>query len=334
VRYRRPLRAAFLLAVALGTGAACRERAAPSAASGPVPTPPPRSAGATFVGREACKSCHAAEYARWKGSHHDLAMQEAAADTVLGAFDGRTFTHFGVTSTFFQRDGKFFVRTDGPDGKLREYPIAYTFGVYPLQQYLIPFPDGRYQALNVVWDTRPKKEGGQRWFHLYPKEAVPHTDPLHWTGPYQNWNFMCAECHSTNVKKGFIAAENRYDTTFSEIDVSCEACHGPGSTHVEWAKDVEAGKAIRGDTDKGLAVVLKDPAGKASWIIDPATGLAKRSVPRTSEAEIETCARCHARRSVVAADYVYGEPFLRIRLLPAEQDARAGRELLGLPQPA
>ena len=155
-------------------------------------------------------------------------MEEATADTVLGNFGDASFTHFGVTSTFFKRDGKFFVRTDGPDGKLHEYPIAYTFGVYPLQQYLIAFPGGRYQALNVCWDARPAKEGGQRWFHLYPKEEVSFRDPLHWTGAYQNWNFMCAECHSTNVKKGYSAATNSYATTWSELDVSCEACHGPG----------------------------------------------------------------------------------------------------------
>ena len=301
---RRILLAGFL-AASLGSAlSACRERAAPASAQ-PAPTPLPRSAGATFVGGDTCQSCHAEEYERWKGSHHDLAMQDATEEAVLGDFGGRTLTHFGVTSTFFRRGGKHFVRTDGPDGKLHEYPIAYTFGVYPLQQYLIAFPGGRYQALNVVWDTRPKNEGGQRWFHLYPKEAVPHTDPLHWTGPYQNWNFMCAECHSTNVQKGFLAAEKRYETTFSEIDVSCEACHGPGSAHVEWALAGAEGK------DKGLAVDFKDPAGKASWIIDPKTGLAKRSVPRTSQAELEACARCHARRSVVAADYVYGQPLLQ-----------------------
>jgi Tfp pilus assembly protein PilF len=310
----RRILVAGLLAATLGSALTqCRERPAPSAALAPgaPPTPLPRSAGATFVGREACKGCHLAEYDLWQGSHHDLAMQEVTEDTVLGDFGGRRFTHFGVTSTFFKRGGKHFVRTDGPDGKLHEYPIAYTFGVYPLQQYLIAFPGGRYQALNVVWDARPKKEGGQRWFHLYPKEAVPSTDPLHWTGPYQNWNFMCAECHSTNVQKGFVAAEKRYDTTFSEIDVSCEACHGPASAHVDWARAVEAGKAGRGDADKGLAVVLEDPAGKAAWIINPETGLAKRSVPRTSQAEIEACARCHARRSVVAADYAPGQPLLQ-----------------------
>ncbi len=291
-----------LAAVLILGGAACRGRAEKPSSSAPA-----RPAQATFVGRPACARCHAEEETRWKGSHHDLAMQEATDATVLGNFENASFTHFGVTSTFFKRDGKYFVRTDGPDGALQEYPIAYTFGVYPLQQYLIAFPGGRYQALNVVWDTRPAKEGGQRWFHLYPKEEVPHTDPLHWTGPYQNWNFMCAECHSTNVKKGYSPATKTYATTWSELDVACEACHGPGSAHVAWAEAVRAGKASKTDRDKGLAVVLKDPA-KAVWEMDAKTGIAKRSVPRTSHAEIETCARCHSRRSVVAADYVYGQP--------------------------
>lgn len=263
----------------------------------------------TFVGREACAKCHAPEAARWKGSHHALAMQEANESTVLGNFRDATFTHFGVTSTFSKREGKFFVKTDGPDGKLHEYPIAYTFGVYPLQQYLIAFPGGRYQALNVCWDARPAGEGGQRWFHLYPKEEVAHDDPLHWTGPYQNWNFMCAECHSTNVRKGYSAASNSYATTWSEIDVSCEACHGPGSRHAAWGEAVRAGKAAAGDADKGLAFALGETP-RASWVVDPSTGIAKRSVPRTSHAEIEMCGRCHARRSVAAADYEWGRPLL------------------------
>ena len=51
-----------------------------------------------------------------------------------------------ASSPAFSRDGdKFMVRTDGPDGALARYQIAYTFGVYPLQQYLIAFP-GRAAA--------------------------------------------------------------------------------------------------------------------------------------------------------------------------------------------
>ena len=301
--------AGLCLAALFGGAVACRESAGPTPAAPATPTPAPKAAAAQFVGREKCAPCHGEQERRWTGSHHDLAMQEAGAKTVLGNFDGASFTHFGVTSTFFKKDGKFFVRTDGPDGKLREYPIAYTFGVYPLQQYLIAFPGGRYQALNVVWDTRPKAEGGQKWFHLYPKEAVPHDDPLHWTGPYQNWNYMCADCHSTNVQKGYAAATNSYATTWSELDVSCEACHGPGSAHVAWADAVKAGKAKASDADKGLAVALAND--KATWDFDLKTGIAKRSAPLPSHAEIETCGRCHARRSVVAADYVYGQPLMQ-----------------------
>jgi len=312
VRSKRRIRAALAAVALLCAGSACRGRGdASSSSAKPTPSGPGAAASATFVGREACAGCHAEEYRRWKGSHHDLAMEEATEKTVLGNFDNATFMHYGVTTTFSKRDGKFLAKTDGPDGKLREYPIAYTFGVYPLQQYLIAFPGGRYQALNVCWDTRPAKDGGQRWFHLYPKEEVAHDDPLHWTGAYQNWNYMCADCHSTNVKKGFSAASNSYATTWSELNVSCEACHGPGSAHVAWGEAVKAGRAKKNDADKGMAVVLKDPSHKATWDFDMKTGVAKRSVPRTSQSEIETCARCHARRSVVAAEYVFGQPLMQ-----------------------
>ena len=163
-----------------------------------------------YVGASVCKECHQTEFNAWLGSDHDLAMQEANAQTVLGDFDNAKFKHDAVESTFFKRNGQFMVRTDGPDGKLTDYLITYTFGVKPLQQYLIAFPGGRYQALSIAWDSRPKTEGGQHWFHLYPKEKIVHTDQLHWTKRYQNWNMECAECHSTNLKKGYDMVTDSY----------------------------------------------------------------------------------------------------------------------------
>lgn len=266
---------------------------------------------ARYIGRASCVACHATESALWTGSHHDLAMQVPDATTVLGDFTGSSFQHFGVTSTFTRREGKYFVTTDGPDGKPTEYEVAYTFGVQPLQQYLLRTTSGRLQALNVCWDTRPKAEGGQRWFHLYPDEAIPAGDVLHWTGPAQNWNHMCAECHSTNVRKGWNAAEHSFATTFSELDVSCEACHGPASAHVEWAANAGA----HGDTAQltatqmGLVADLTEPP--SAWIPDPKTGIAKREKPRESHAEVETCARCHARRALLFEDARPGEPLLQ-----------------------
>ncbi|MCI0409368.1 MAG: NapC/NirT family cytochrome c, partial [Acidobacteria bacterium] len=228
--------------------------------------------------------------------------------------------HFGLVSTFTHKDGKFFVRTDGPDGKLQEYPIKDTFGVDPLQQYLIPFPDGRLQALSIAWDSRPAAQGGQRWFHLYPDEKIPAGDILHWTGPYQNWNFMCAECHSTDVKKGYQAAEDSYKTTWSEINVACEACHGPGSEHVAWAgKERDRARGLP-EGSMGLVIRLKDADG-GSWLMDRKTGIAKRSRPRLFRVEVETCARCHARRATLSEDYAYGQPIMnthRVALLEEE----------------
>jgi Flp pilus assembly protein TadD len=282
------------------------------APAAPVPRPESSPASlsgataATHVGRAVCAECHPAELAAWSGSDHDRAMEVADERSVLGDFSGATFEHFGVATTFSRRDGKYWVRTDGPDGKLHDYEIAYTFGFRPLQQYLIAFPGGRYQALGIAWDSRPAAEGGQRWFHLYPDEAVPAGDVLHWTGFAQNWNGRCAECHSTDLERGYVVAEDRYETTWAEIDVSCEACHGPGSAHVAWARDADGDRA--GDPSKGLAIDLSD--GSGVWVMDPTTGIARRSEPRSSQAEIETCARCHSRRGVVSEDYHHGQPLM------------------------
>jgi len=261
-----------------------------------------------YVGRNQCAPCHAEEVARWKGSHHDLAMQEATDETVLGDFNDVAFEQFGVVSRFYRQDGKFMVRTEGPDGALQDYPIKYTFGVYPLQQYLIEFPGGRLQALDIGWDSRPREEGGQLWIHLHPADPVRHDDVLFWTGQNLNWNYMCADCHSTNLRKGYDARSDSYHTTWSEIDVSCEACHGPGSQHVVWAEAKE--KRENPDIpDMGLTVLLDERAGVA-WQIDPATGKARRSVPRRTTREIQVCARCHSRRSQMTDEAFAGQSYL------------------------
>ncbi|MEH6637601.1 MAG: multiheme c-type cytochrome, partial [Halioglobus sp.] len=186
------------------------------------------AASHAFTGSDSCKNCHAQEHANWQGSHHDLAMQLPTPATVLGDFNDASFTYNRITTRFFRDGDKFMVRTDGEDGKLTDFQVSYVFGVYPLQQYLLPLSRGRLQAMSVAWDARPQTEGGQRWYHLYPQEVIDHKDPLHWTGPYQNWNTRCAECHSTDVKKNYDAVSRSFNTTFAELDVGCEACHGPG----------------------------------------------------------------------------------------------------------
>jgi predicted CXXCH cytochrome family protein len=256
----------------------------------PIPTHVKKPQKAEFVDRQTCIECHVDEYKQWIGSHHDLAMDVATEETVIGDFNNSTFTHQGVTSTFYKKDGKFFVRTDGPDSKLHDYEITYVFGVDPLQQYMVEFPDGRIQLPDIGWDDHPKEKGGQRWVHLHPDEEITPKHIFHWTRRFLNWNYMCAECHTTNLQKNYDLETNTFKTTWTMIDVGCQSCHGPGSNHVEWARSVENTESQEYKfEDMGIEVNLK---------------------ANDSHMQIESCARCHARRNGLRKDYKYGKPFM------------------------
>ncbi len=270
---------------------------------------PQTSRLATFVGSETCAGCHQAEAKLWNASQHKAAMQHATDKTVLGNFNDANFDYYGVHSRFLRKDGKFLIETDGPDGKLAVFEVKYTFGVDPLQQYLVEFPDGRLQALSLAWDSRARAAGGQRWFHLYPNEEIKHDDILHWTKLNQNWNFMCAECHSTGLRKNYDAKADRFATTFAEISVGCEACHGQGSRHTAWAYDQKSwwpfGK--HEDQSKGLLARFDERHGVA-WPIDQQSGTARRSAaPATLRKEVETCGLCHARRAGFYEEWLPGQ---------------------------
>lgn len=221
-----------------------------------------------YLGDLSCKSCHEQEFQSWQGSHHDLAMQEATEKTVLGDFNQVTFTSNGVESKFFKKDGKFFVNTEGPNGDFQDFEIAYTFGVTPLQQYLIKFPGGRLQTLLVAWDTQKKQ-----WFDLMPAERLKTDDWLHWTKGSMTWNTMCADCHSTYLEKNYDEETDAYDTKWAIIDVSCEACHGPGAKHLEY---INSGSFKKGQKVKDSYLLLTSSL--------------------TNKQQVEECARCHARR--------------------------------------
>jgi predicted CXXCH cytochrome family protein len=211
-------------------------------------------------------------------------MAPATAETVRGNFDNAEFKHQGVTSRFFKRDGRYFVRTDGPDGQLADFEVSYTFGVAPLQQYLIALPGGRLQPLQIAWDV-PRRQ----WFHLLPRERAPAGDVLHWTGHYQTANTMCISCHTTGFEKRYDAASDAFASSWKEVNVSCQACHGPGERHVQWAQLHAEGKAApdAGGERYGLALSLKNA---------------------TARQQVDTCATCHSRRSELTATPRPGQP--------------------------
>lgn len=252
----------------------------------------PSDTPVTFVGRSSCIECHQEQATLWTGSHHDKAMELATDQTVLGDFNDAQIEHDGMVSRMFRDGRRFMVHTEGETGEMQDFEVKYVFGVDPLQQYMVEFDRDaslepgeipRLQVLRISWDTHRK-----RWFYLRPpdvKEKLQPGDPLHWTGIAQRWQTMCADCHSTNLMTNFDPKSNRYHTTFSEMNVSCEACHGPGSLHVDLAKN----KQLFWDRNHGF-------------------GLANLK-GESSEAQLQTCAPCHSRRGVLEQGFVAGQKY-------------------------
>lgn len=234
---------------------------------------------AEYVGRHTCIKCHENQHLAWENTHHDKALQHATADTVLGDFDNVTYSAKGVTTRFFEQDGKYLVHTEGPSGKYQDFQVLYAVGIVPLQQYLVALPGGRLQALSVAWDTQKN-----RWYSLYPDERITPDDWLHWTQGAQNWNMMCADCHSTHVKKNYDTESRQYQTTWAEIDVSCEACHGPAAAHVDWA------------TRKNVTPSSPPPMLNTKG--------------QSAKAEVELCGACHALRTRIGEDVSPSEQLL------------------------
>jgi predicted CXXCH cytochrome family protein len=221
-----------------------------------------------YVGSAACVDCHEAEAAAWEGSHHALAWTEATPDAVLADFDRTTFAHDGVTYRFRIEDDIYRVAVTEADGATTDHRIHSVAGVAPLQQYLIETEPGRIQSFDVVWDVERRA-----WFHLYPDQRLPPDDGLHWSGPYKTWNARCAECHATGFEKNYDAGTRTYASTQAEIGVGCEACHGPGEAHLDWAAERPWNPAFTTLDAYGFTMNFD-----------------------VTEAAVQQCATCHSRR--------------------------------------
>ncbi len=220
-----------------------------------------------YVGSEQCVECHTDEAEAWAESHHALAWTRADDGHVKANFNETRFDHDGMSVDFKRNEGVLQAHVTEKDGAKTLYEVHSVVGIEPLQQYLFETEPGRFQSFDVVWDTEEK-----RWFHLYPDQDLPPDDGLHWTGPYKNWNARCAECHATGFDKNYDAQTRSYASVQAEIGVGCEACHGPGSTHIDWTQ----GQSVDADLSE------------FGFTMDWGKG--------RTETEIQQCAGCHSRR--------------------------------------
>ncbi|RJG49917.1 ammonia-forming cytochrome c nitrite reductase subunit c552 [Motilimonas pumila] len=246
----------------------------------------------SYVGNASCGECHAEQMQLWQGSHHAKAMQAATSKTVLGDFNQTRFEGAGGW-TEFNQDEKGYYLTTGPLGQAgKRFEVPYVFGYYPLQQVLVDIGQGRLQAYTVAWDARPKDEGGQRWYSLY-QDTHSHASPFYWQGQFNNWNARCAQCHSTDLQRGYDVATDSYHTQWSEINVSCEACHGKASNHVKLKQ------ANKEAVNSGFA---KAQFKQGLWAFSPDQLTAKLvgSKPATIEhGQPGQCIACHSRRVAI-----------------------------------
>lgn len=245
-----------------------------------------------------CISCHQKSQHEWQKSDHAKAMEIVDKNSVKGNFNNVDVKHYGQKAFFFIKDGIYQV-TISYDNKVDTYPIKYTFGHFPLQQYLVETEKGKLQVLPFAWDSRDKSEGGQRWYHNYSHEEIRPEDRLHWRQPLQNWNGMCADCHSDGLIRSYDADKNSFDTRFDNINVGCLSCHGDMSEH--------AIKSKKGNVSGELASI-KSPIGQ--WIRAIGDKTASWKGKHRDNAFMDNCYACHSLRSPLTDGFKANKAFL------------------------
>ncbi len=281
-----------------------------------------------------CLGCHQTQTEQWKLSDHYMAMALPNAKIVLGNFNQQTATHYNQKAIFFMHNDKYMVTVfdnassevaDAQNGdKTSKYlesasknvpkdessdtnngetfTVKYTFGHYPLQQYLVETQSGRLQVIPFAWDSRPENEGGQRWYHNYSHEQINANDRLHWRQPLQNWNGMCADCHSDELTRNYNVDTNSFNTQYSGINVGCVSCHGVMDEHVL------DGGYVPSQTPNMGAKHVNSLNGQWQLIEKAKTAVWKG--PARNNEFMQTCYACHSLRSPLTDGFKATEPFL------------------------
>jgi tetratricopeptide (TPR) repeat protein len=255
---------------------------------------PPTSAAPdklSFVGREKCGKCHEDVAQGYAWSAHDRSTELAQGEAVEAPFEGEALSDKDTQAKFARKNGAPTITWT------KERPVEWTIGYAPLQQYILPGDRGRYQVFFGAFDSRNKGDGGKRWYFLDPSDEAPERDG-HFQRSASVWNADCARCHSSGVLKNYDIEKDAYDTKFQDIDVSCEACHGPASRHVAFAEQ-NAHLEKWPDTieNAGFARALS-PYALRRWARNPDEKVARLigegEAPPEKTDELSICAPCHS----------------------------------------
>lgn len=247
-----------------------------------------------------CMGCHTSATHEWQKSDHAMSMALPTSNTVLGDFNNKKAQLYEQAALFFEENGEYKTTISDLDtNKSETFTVKYTFGHYPLQQYLVATKAGTYQIMPFAWDARPTEQGGQRWYHNNSTEKIAANDRLHWRQPLQNWNGMCADCHSDELVRNYDATSNIFNTQYSGINVGCVSCHGVMDTHL---KQVQATTDILSNIEPVIEMgkwTLSDKADTAIW-----------KGPARNNEFMQTCFACHSLRSPLTDGFKAKTKFL------------------------
>jgi predicted CXXCH cytochrome family protein len=245
------------------------------------------AAPSEYLGSAACERCHQAEHGAWKNSLHIKMTRPIAEATVVGDFrEGTKFSDHDRSYQFGMKDGKPYISISFGGAAPETFAVEYTLGSKRYQGYLAKLPAGGIYVLPVFWHV-----ANQRWIDW--KEITPIPEGAH--GIRQIWNTNCFNCHATNIVQGYDVNEKAYKSTWTEMGIGCEACHGPGKPHVAlmdaWEKDpASKPKYDNSASNRQLSDLLKTVSFKSAE-------------PRRI---YDTCAYCHGNKRNVFVGFKAG----------------------------
>ena len=169
---------------------------------------------------KACAQCHKEQFEQWQNSQHAWANRLVSLEKDGAAFTpARKLVHGSFTTEMGQQGDAFEFRVEGKGDPSVHHAEA-VIGIAPLLQYLVPFPGGRLQVVDVSYDPRSND-----WFNAFGDEDRQPHEWGFWKNRSMNWNSRCATCHMTGFQKNYDIETDSYNSTWDEMGVSCAQCH-------------------------------------------------------------------------------------------------------------
>lgn len=186
-------------------------------------------ADASYVGSRDCTSCHRDIARDFEESPHMMALQDVERDKELIVADFSVGDDVRMVVFPGEEEPRAFTADD----------IIYTMGGRYAQRYVYEVERDVYRVFPAEWNVID-----QVWQPFEIAET--------WDDPAYDFGESCAGCHTT----GYVPRR----TDWEEESVQCEACHGPGSEHVDVADDAGDSPSDRELAEIRNAIVLSPDA--------------------------------------------------------------------------